>query len=90
MTKLKTLMTNMTLTTRLVMASTWQLSSHRLSSSRSTWSLVLKGKRDLEAFCTAEAEDTFEEVEGGTDAVNASVERKSLWLVGSVDIEWSS
>ena len=54
------------------------------------WSLVLKGKRDLEAFCTAEAEDTFEEVEGGTDAVNASVERKSLWLVGSVDIEWSS
>ena len=49
-----------------------------------------KGKRDPEAFCTAEAEDTFEEVEGGTDAVNASIERKSLWLVGSVDIELSS
>ena len=90
MTKLKTLMTNMTLTTMLVMARTWQSSSHRWSSSWSTWSLVLKGKRDPEAFCTAEIEDTFEEVEGGTDAVNASIERKSLWLVGSVDIELSS
>ena len=51
---------------------------------------MLKGKRDPEAFCTAEAEDTFDEVEGGTDAVNASIERKSLWLLGSVDIELSS